>query len=65
MPESLVSIAITFAILLAMVAFVPCLELTAQGCRRMFRTRGEERKDPTTEATRTNQRDDSRSSNAA
>jgi hypothetical protein len=67
MPESLVSIAITSVILLGMLVFVPCLELTARGCRRMYRSRrfAGERKDPTTGATPTSQRDDSRSSNAA
>lgn len=38
MSESLISIAITSAILLAMLVFVPCLELTARGCRRIKRS---------------------------
>jgi hypothetical protein len=76
MSENLVSTAITSAILLAMLVFVPCLELTARGCKRINRSlwrAGNQTDGSTTESlnsalespTRTNKQADSRSSNAA
>jgi len=38
MSEDLLSIAITFAILLIMFIFVPCLEVTARGCKKIGRS---------------------------
>ncbi|WP_158944508.1 hypothetical protein [Granulicella sp. S190] len=38
MSENLISITISCAILLMMFVFVPCLELTARGCRKINRS---------------------------
>lgn len=76
MSENLVSIIISFAILLMMFAFVPCLEFTARGCKKINRSvwpAGKRRDDPTTESLgvaaespeRVNKKANSRSSNAA
>lgn len=38
MSENMISIAISLAILLMMLVFVPCMEVTARGCKRINRT---------------------------
>jgi hypothetical protein len=76
MSENLLSIAITSAILLAMLVFVPCLELTAKSCKRINRSvwRAGNRTDGSTSEflgaapespERANKQADSRSPNAA
>jgi hypothetical protein len=76
MSESLVSIIISFAILLMMFVFVPCLEFTVRGCKKIDRSlspAGKRRDDPTTEslgvaaelAERANKKASSTNSNAA
>jgi hypothetical protein len=74
MSETLISITITLCILVTMLLFVPCMELTARGCRkvsRSFRPGIDREDDPTPSPTspleyeRTTTEKNSRSSNAA
>ena len=75
MSENMLSITISFAILLVILIFVPCLEWTARGCKKINRSFGfvrsrDERSTTaylkaTTASMRKNNEKNSRSSDAA
>jgi hypothetical protein len=73
MSENMLSITISFVILLVILIFVPCLELTARGCQKINRSfgfgrRGEEKTTTSSLKATTeprNNKKNSRSSDAA